>query len=390
MTLKETTSTLKNKFTNKLNSLQILRALAAILVLLVHGTGVVKQVFNETYLNQYFVMGNCGVDVFFVLSGFIIFYTNYKLIGNPASFWGFIKKRFIRIYPIYWIVTLAILPAYLFFRSLGQGDELSVNVLIPSFLLIPGYRSPILVSGWTLIHELLFYLLFSTIILFKPKVYKTIILGWIISIVILFFINFFTINVELNNRYLLLLTHPQNMEFLMGCVAAWIVVKVKNKSFLKHHIYYVKLSVILSILLIILSGFTPLINLDLFNLRTGIHVLFYGLSATILVISLALLDLRKQNHHDNVIATPFSIDYLTKHITSFMILLGEASYSIYLLHGLALSCLSKIMAALKLDRLLGSFTSSNLLFCLVILSGLLLYLYLELPLLNWMRRRFLH
>jgi exopolysaccharide production protein ExoZ len=149
------------KPTNKLNSLQILRALAALLVLLFHGQGVVKQVFHGNYFNQYFSMGKCGVDIFFVLSGFIIFYTNHKLIGKPSSFLGFIKKRLIRIYPIYWIVTLAILPAYLFVPSFGQGDELQTNVIIPSFLLVPGYRAPILVAGWTLIHELLFYLLFS-------------------------------------------------------------------------------------------------------------------------------------------------------------------------------------------------------------------------------------
>ncbi len=76
----------------------------------------------------------------------------------------------------------------------------------------------------------------------------------------------------------------------MGCAAAQIVVKLKNWNLFKNHIYYLKFNVILSSLLIGLSGFIPSINLNLE--RTGIHVSFYGLLATTLIISLALLDLR--------------------------------------------------------------------------------------------------
>ncbi|MBD2193879.1 MULTISPECIES: acyltransferase family protein [Calothrix] len=380
----------------KLNSLQILRGIAALLVILIHGTGVVETAFNENYLDQYFYMGNCGVDIFFVLSGFIIFYSNYNLIGDPSKFVSFIRKRIIRIYPIYWIVTLSILPAYAIIPSFGQGDELNFNVILTSLFLIPNYRSPILVSGWTLIHEMLFYLIFGLIIVLKPKLSKSIIIIWSTIILVLFIYNFYAIEINIQNPVIRLVTHPQNIEFLLGCLAAKIVINTLNnvKKISTRTIVLIKLNVLFCALIIIMSGFARYYNIKIFNLLTGVHVLIYGITSMILILCLAFLDVLNKNvyskdiNYDKVRKNT-GVSLINRYVLfSGLILLGEASYSIYLTHGPAISALSKAMKHFKIHELIGGFWASNILFMLVVASGVITYLYVELPMLNFLKKRF--
>ena len=54
-----------------------------------------------------------GVDIFFVLSGFIIYFIHAKDIGRPQRIYNFAKKRLSRVYPAYWVVLLGVLPIYL-------------------------------------------------------------------------------------------------------------------------------------------------------------------------------------------------------------------------------------------------------------------------------------
>ncbi|OBQ20696.1 acyltransferase [Anabaena sp. AL93] len=338
-------------------------------------------------------MGNCGVDIFFVLSGFIIFYSNYHLIGDSLKFANFLKKRIIRIYPIYWIVTLSIMPVYAIIPSFGQGDELNFNVIIGSLLLIPNYRSPILVSAWTLIHEMLFYIIFGLIILLKPNfVSKTILIIWLTIISLLILNNFTLIKVDISDPLIRVLIHPQNIEFILGCIAAKIIIanKTKFETMSKMSIKAIKITVFFCFFIIALSGFSQYYNIQIFNLLTGIHVLIYGIVSTILILCLVFLDtwhINKDLNYEylvqgtSIIKPPCTI--------SGMILLGEASYSVYLTHGPALSALSKFMKHLRVDELIGGFWASNILFALVVASGIITYLYVELPMLIFLKKRFI-
>jgi len=138
-------------------ALQYYRALAAILVVLYHAACV----FGPTgyYPGQswetVFLFGHAGVELFFVLSGFIICHVHYDRVNRPGELVSYIQKRLTRIYPP---VFLAV-AAWAAFRLAG-GTPLSGMEWMVSLTLIPFefvYAPPIL---WTLSFEMAFYALF--------------------------------------------------------------------------------------------------------------------------------------------------------------------------------------------------------------------------------------
>ena len=123
-------------------------------------------------------MGIAGVDVFFVLSGFImVITTKYLNVASKMSNVSiFLYKRITRIYPPYIIYTLIVcFVALLYPGAVFSGAEYR---LLHSFSLFPGEHPPILAVGWTLIHEMYFYLVFSFFLLFKRKWLTSLLIGW--------------------------------------------------------------------------------------------------------------------------------------------------------------------------------------------------------------------
>jgi exopolysaccharide production protein ExoZ len=148
----------------KLNSLQLLRALAAVAVVFGHFQfDMARYVTHETGLPN-LMMGNAGVDLFFVLSGFVIVYASEHLFAKPAGQWTFFQHRLIRIVPLYWIITTiyiaiaAVAPAF--------DKSYSAATILGSYFFIPvprldGIVEPIVGQGWTLNYEMLFYVVFA-------------------------------------------------------------------------------------------------------------------------------------------------------------------------------------------------------------------------------------
>jgi exopolysaccharide production protein ExoZ len=144
--------------------LQILRALAATGVLVAHFQGDLARRFSAWHALPDLGLGNFGVDLFFVISGFVMVYASEPLFGRSEGPREFFLRRLIRIVPIYWLVTtlylvLAVmLPAY--------GATYSLPHTIASYLFIPwprtdGTMQPVVGQGWTLNYEMLFYALFA-------------------------------------------------------------------------------------------------------------------------------------------------------------------------------------------------------------------------------------
>lgn len=145
-------------------SLQYLRAIAAFLVLLLH---VSKLRFGS---------GMFGVDIFFVISGFIMWVTTHYEAVTPGAFF---LRRFLRIAPLYWSVTLW--AAFVSFNpNPAIGLEVSPAWLLQSLFFIAGdgqardlgtpyaFLFPVLGVGWTLNFEMMFYALFALALSFKP------------------------------------------------------------------------------------------------------------------------------------------------------------------------------------------------------------------------------
>lgn len=136
---------------------QYLRALAVLLVVFAHIHQHEARFFSQALLGDAAYFGFGGVDVFFVISGYII----HRLYGHHHGLnVSFFVNRANRIYPLYWIFTGAALLGYAVMGDSLTADAGTLN-LVSSLTLAPAGQPPILMVGWTLTHELYFYLAYG-------------------------------------------------------------------------------------------------------------------------------------------------------------------------------------------------------------------------------------
>jgi exopolysaccharide production protein ExoZ len=113
-----------------------------------------------------------GVDLFFVISGFVMVISTNDLFGKPGASADFLVRRTTRIVPIYWLVTAIYVAAAILLPS--YRDTFSLPLIIASFLFVPwprpdGILQPVVGQGWTLQLEMFFYVLFATTLLFQRR-----------------------------------------------------------------------------------------------------------------------------------------------------------------------------------------------------------------------------
>jgi peptidoglycan/LPS O-acetylase OafA/YrhL len=151
--------------TGRLGRIHVLRGLAAVLVL-VHHLAVWDGNAGAGILPPGPGLGWVGVDLFFVLSGFIITYATRHMVGGRASAIQFLISRAGRVFPVYWAVLAGVIAALVLGRGLIANN--GAEHLLLDALLMPGAGPPILGPAWTLVHEVHFYLLFA-LFLFAPR-----------------------------------------------------------------------------------------------------------------------------------------------------------------------------------------------------------------------------
>ena len=134
----------------KLEGLQVARGVAAMLVAAFHTTIQLQKKFDFRFAFDDFRFGHAGVDLFFVVSGFIILHVHRRDIGKRERLGVYVAKRAGRIYPVYWVVLATILPVFFLVPSLGEGYERNLTVIIKSWLLVPQQHFPVLGVVWTL------------------------------------------------------------------------------------------------------------------------------------------------------------------------------------------------------------------------------------------------
>lgn len=143
----------------RLDSLQVLRAVAALAVVFFH-TGYTPGSLAPA--------GSFGVDIFFVISGFIM----AMICGSESAY--FFRKRLVRIIPLYWTLTLLTFTILLKNPRVDTALSRGTTILLKSLFFIPYTRSdgslfPVLVVGWTLNYELCFYLLIAVALALAPR-----------------------------------------------------------------------------------------------------------------------------------------------------------------------------------------------------------------------------
>jgi exopolysaccharide production protein ExoZ len=320
-----------------LYGIQYLRALAALAVVLFHAA---------ERSNSHFQIGAAGIDVFFVISGFIMWTISERRPVTPVRF---LFDRLQRIAPSYWIVTAIMIAgavAGLFPNmKLTAGHVLGSMIFIPARSPSSGMIWPVLVQGWTLNYEMFFYAIFAAALLLSRRLR-------FVSIAVVF-VAFVIAGVIFNPQSPLLLvyTRPIILEFVAGIILArmWLSGKIPGPR--------LGLALIVASLL----GFAAIQIL-----RLDFNELTCGPLAVALVLGTVSLE-RSGKLPD--------IPLLTY--------LGNSSYSIYLWHTLAISAVLKLMARTEIPSDVSMFIS--------LVSGVLLgicaYELIEKPLRSLLKSR---
>ncbi len=130
---------------------------------------IVEQKYFYSKLTSVFQFGVLGVDLFFVISGVVISSVTEDKFNSPHSARTFLRRRFNRIFPIYWIYSTLFLAVYLF-RPLWFNNSTGHHVsIVKSFLLIPVREGMLVRQGWTLSYELYFYFVFFLLLAFASE-----------------------------------------------------------------------------------------------------------------------------------------------------------------------------------------------------------------------------
>jgi peptidoglycan/LPS O-acetylase OafA/YrhL len=307
-------------------SIQVLRGLAALSVVLSHAYVRAELSYPELFegegqlLSQMLTkLGHSGVDLFFIISGFVMVSVHGDDFRRKGAFRTFMAKRLTRIVPIYWMLTTLALTILIARPSMFHySRELDWAWIAASYSFIPwesanGLRLPLLSLGWTLNYEMYFYLIFSAL-LFLPKIFFLPLLGtyFVASI---FLVGHFASDtspfVEMVTSWLLL-------EFYAGCVIGFLW---RKGIVMPSAVGRVFLCVFLVLMLV------SLMYVEGGEIETHLRVTFWGSAFTFLLAAFTLTKL-------TFLSRPFPV----------LVYLGDASYSIYLVQVLALPAGALILA----------------------------------------------
>jgi len=342
----------------KLDHLQIFRGIAATMVVLYHIERSTEIYYHTTLLNNLFGFGWLGVDGFFVLSGFIMVYVHYHDLMQRKNVKSFYIKRFIRIYPIYWIIAIIYLFIKLYFGGLTFQKDFFY--ILKSFLLFPQKNYPFLFPAWSLVYECFFYLLFGFCIFLGYRISKYVLLIWLISILI--------IQNSSNPFSNLIFFSPMNIEFIMGCTIGYLF-HIRQDGLKKWAAWILRFG-ILGFIIAVIAGMN-IFHTDGMR-HTMVVCLVFGTCSALIILGAALKNSVK-----------------TRAFPSPLLLMGESSYTIYLSHQIMID-LIYIPAFNHFPNLnyatlliIGTLTA-----VLSILLGILLHKTVEKNLLHLLHKRF--
>lgn len=347
---------------HKISVLQVYRGFAALMVVLLHLGGSVYDKWGVPVFNNFFHAGWSGVDFFFVLSGFIITYMHWGDVEKRKNLRSYIIKRAIRIYPIYWCMTILFLVTYLL-TDRNHLLHAGFSYYLDSLLLIPQQQDPVIRVAWSLCFEIFFYCLFALAIFSGRKIAQILFYAWCIMILLFNF----AFPQFLTNGIFSFTLHIYILLFLMGCVIGVLARKTN---------LHLSLFVFLCGVVLLISNYL-LLYYDILTKQDPLTRVLFGISFSSIIYG--------------SIKTERSFRYKNK-----LIELGDASYVMYLFHLIPVALFAKFYDKILYPGLAHSpflAIATNLYAIFVVLfiiwTSILLHRHLEKPMVNRLRKIFL-
>jgi exopolysaccharide production protein ExoZ len=335
-----------------LYNLHLLRVIAALSVVYFHTTSVAG-------LNLPYDVGSRGVDVFFVISGFIIAYIG---TSKPEQF---LRRRLIRVVPFYWAATLCVFAMVALAPSFFHSTTASVPHLLYSLLFIPhmsvaGEMHPTLVLGWSLNFEMFFYVAFAAALALGPRRAPLACVAWLVAFVVAIHA------IHVRSDVLEFYARPIVLEFCFGIGVFYVFNWCSERRDRLARIGALK-----AFLVVLLVGGLVVLNLFEKMYPETPRYLAAGIPAVAIVTSALLLE------RIFGLATRNRVIYL----------LGEASYIIYLVHPYIVFAVLRV--AVKGRTLAPPVTVALIVGLLALVSGIAIAVHVlfEKPVMAFLRDR---
>ncbi len=331
-------------------TVQALRALAASAVVIYHVLVMLER--SAGYSFPVPTIGASGVDLFFVISGFIMIYTTYGSFSQPNASVSFIRRRVIRVVPMYWLYTSAIVILLAFVPGLFSTTKFDWRHVISSYLFLlsensAGQAGTVLQTGWTLCFEAYFYVVFA-MLLKLPREYFLALSGAV-------FMTGITLGAESApvQTWATVATNPILLDFYIGAVIAFLFLKGFS---LPRPI--AAASIIFGIATIVMTG-----DVDV---GRWTRVICWGLPSGVVLLG------------------AISLERAGMRVPQLFVALGDSSYSLYLVHPFIIAALGKVWGALQLSAMIPpAIPFLVVFFCSVAVSHAL-YLSIEKPATRWL------
>lgn len=357
---------------HKLEWVQALRGAAAFMVVMVHSRSVLMDTAAGKVVADHVLLPlGMGVDLFFVISGFLMMFTTRNFDGSKAYAWRFIAKRAARIWPLFAVVT----PIALVVEH-GMHGFLDSSVLFPyleGLAFIPHnpgasgiYFQMAVGVAWTLCFECYFYVLFAACMLFGRWRYVVMAAWFAMTLVAIPLIRGnYSLNVASQPivegcRYANLAINPIVWDFVIGMIAGWLY--VSDLKVRRAWVIYAMLAV--SSLLLTVWNRIGMVNFfGPHGWAAPVTILFFGAAMLAKVGAL--------------------------NVPAWSVWLGNISYSLYLVHVYVFEVVQRVVDAIPMNHEV----SSALLFvtrpALAVIIAWLTFRYVEAPISTWARKALL-
>ncbi|GGA41921.1 acyltransferase family protein [Dyella nitratireducens] len=359
---------------NKLEWVQALRGLAAFMVVTVHSRSVLMDTgLGRAVADHVLLPMAMGVDLFFIISGFLMVWTTRDFDGTKTYLWKFLAKRFARIWPLFAVmapIALVVEHGFAGFRDASVAlSYLEGLAFIPHNPGASGIYFQMAVGvAWTLCFEWYFYLVFAASMFLGRRRYMALIAWFALTLLVIpISRGGYNLNVAAQplvawSRYANLAINPIVWDFVVGMAAGWLYgsrIRIKQAG-----VVYAVASLLLVLLLVTWR-------------RIGMVNFFgpHGWGAPLAILFVSMVPLAKAD----AIKVP-----------KWSVWMGNISYSLYLVHVYVFEILQRIAADMPLSHKtleVALFVTRPI---VAVICAWLMFRCIEAPLSVWVRKRLLN